>query len=235
MRGLAWMGRLHWWHWTLMALGVLCLTVAVVRQPLTRYATRRRWRGSRAGPGQWPPRGSASSRSSTRSPTSPRPRGPQPPRLLCRAAGQRTVLGRPAARTPQRLGETRSGKDDLLPHPQRHPGHRRAAPEDPAPRHRAAAAQARRDHHRPPQEPQRRSGAAGGHRPADLVPRHGGVDGGSGHPDRAGEARHNAFVEGLSESLQRLPAPAAAPGTAPAARALFFLGSSTSSFTAARQ
>lgn len=40
-RGLAWMGRLHWWHWTLMALGVLCLTVAVVRQPLTRYATRR--------------------------------------------------------------------------------------------------------------------------------------------------------------------------------------------------
>jgi hypothetical protein len=29
----------RWWHWTLLAFGLLCLAIAVVRQPLTRYAT----------------------------------------------------------------------------------------------------------------------------------------------------------------------------------------------------
>jgi hypothetical protein len=31
----------RWWHWTLLALGVLCVAVAVLRQPLTRYETRK--------------------------------------------------------------------------------------------------------------------------------------------------------------------------------------------------
>lgn len=31
----------RWWHWTLLAIGVVCLGVAVVRQPLTRYETRK--------------------------------------------------------------------------------------------------------------------------------------------------------------------------------------------------
>jgi hypothetical protein len=33
--------HLRWWHWTLLALGLVCLLVFTVRQPLTRYATHR--------------------------------------------------------------------------------------------------------------------------------------------------------------------------------------------------
>jgi hypothetical protein len=33
--------HVRWWHWVLFAVGVFCLAVLVVRQPLTRYATHR--------------------------------------------------------------------------------------------------------------------------------------------------------------------------------------------------
>jgi len=38
---LAVLRRVRWWQWTLVVLGILCLTVFLVRQPLTRYATHR--------------------------------------------------------------------------------------------------------------------------------------------------------------------------------------------------
>jgi hypothetical protein len=51
-KAVAFLARLRWWQWTLVGLAVLCLVIALVRQPLTLHATNRAlagapgWKGS---------------------------------------------------------------------------------------------------------------------------------------------------------------------------------------------